>query len=229
MGERAEWEGAKWERGLSGRMRHLVHVRGEVERGGVAVVEAVVGEHVVEAEVARVIRHVVHARMAAEQPPHNVPNDGTRQYVSECGISITACLKWLSTFELFSRAMVISEQHISRNAANVEKIPCLPFSMPKPAQAEKLPRSITPDWMYTSGCASLTFIRPVDPPRSESITRTFAIRSSLLILARILFVTSPNATRIAAEAPLPSYLYGSADGLIASIVAIAASSPRAFR
>ena len=26
---------------------------------------------------------------------------------------------------------------------------CFPSSMPKPAQAEKLPRSITPDWMYT--------------------------------------------------------------------------------
>lgn len=48
--------------------------------------------------------------------------------------------KWQMTLHEFNLAMVISLTHISRNAAKVEKMPTLPFSLkPKPAAAEKFP------------------------------------------------------------------------------------------
>lgn len=48
--------------------------------------------------------------------------------------------------------MVISETTISKKAEKVEKTPNLSLSKPKPAAAEKLPRSMIPDGMKTSGC-----------------------------------------------------------------------------
>ena len=47
--------------------------------------------------------------------------------------------------------MVISEMIISRKALNVPKIPCLPFSMPNPAAAAKLARSMMPELTKMSG------------------------------------------------------------------------------
>ena len=44
----------------------------------------------------------------------------------------------------FKRAIVSSLTTISRKAENVANTPCLPFSMPKPAHAEILPRSMMP-------------------------------------------------------------------------------------
>ena len=46
--------------------------------------------------------------------------------------------------EKLRRAIVISLMHISRNALNVAKIPCRPFSLPNPAAALKFPRSMIP-------------------------------------------------------------------------------------
>lgn len=58
--------------------------------------------------------------------------------------------RWRVEFQT-DRAMVISEQHISKNAEKVLKIPTLPFSNPNPAAAEKFPRSMIPEGMKTSG------------------------------------------------------------------------------
>jgi hypothetical protein len=62
------------------------------------------------------------------------------------------CEKWQSTLQLFKRAMVISETTISRKAEKVEKTPNLSGSKPKPAAAEKFPRSMMPEGTNTSGC-----------------------------------------------------------------------------
>jgi hypothetical protein len=62
--------------------------------------------------------------------------------------------------------MVISEMTISKNAEKVEKTPNLSASKPKPAAAEKLPLSMMPDGMNTSGCFSWMTFKPVEPSRS---------------------------------------------------------------
>ena len=62
------------------------------------------------------------------------------------------CEKWQRTLQLLRRAIVISETTISRNAEKVEKTPNLSAAKPKPAAAEKLPRSMIPDGTNTSGC-----------------------------------------------------------------------------
>jgi hypothetical protein len=49
-------------------------------------------------------------------------------------------------------SIVVSEINISRNAEKVEKTPNLSSANPKPAAAEKLPRSMITDRMNTSGC-----------------------------------------------------------------------------
>ena len=84
------------------------------------------------------------------------------------------CEKWLSTFELFKRAIVISDINISKKALKVPKIPCLPASIPKPAAAEKLPRSIMPEEIKTSGKAAWILNKPQEPSKSLSTTRTFS-------------------------------------------------------
>ena len=48
--------------------------------------------------------------------------------------------------------MVSSEMTISKNAENVENTPNLSASNPNPAAADKLPRSMMPEGMNTSGC-----------------------------------------------------------------------------
>jgi len=53
---------------------------------------------------------------------------------------------------LFNLAIVISDTTISRKAEKVEKTPNLSDWKPKPAAAEKLPRSMTPEGTNTSGC-----------------------------------------------------------------------------
>ena len=92
--------------------------------------------------------------------------------------------------------MVISEIHISRKAAKVAKIPCLPFSIPKPAAAERLPRSIIPEGINTSGCLSWIIFRPQEPSKSLSTTNTLALRSSSLILPKRLTTASPKTLRL---------------------------------
>jgi hypothetical protein len=58
---------------------------------------------------------------------------------------------------------VISEIIISRNAEKVEKTPNLSGVKPKPAAAEKFPRSMIPDGMNTSGCFLWMTLKPVEP------------------------------------------------------------------
>ena len=62
------------------------------------------------------------------------------------------CEKWQSKFTLFRRAMVSSEMTISKNAEKVENTPNLSASNPNPAAADRLPRSMMPEGMNTSGC-----------------------------------------------------------------------------
>lgn len=80
--------------------------------------------------------------------------------------------KWLKTLQLFSRAMVISERTISKKAENVEKTPNLSGAKPKPAAAEKLPRSMIPDGMKTSGCFWWITFNPVEPSKSPGRSST---------------------------------------------------------
>ncbi len=112
--------------------------------------------------------------------------------------STPACEKWHSTFASFRRAMVSSEMTISRNAENVLNTPCRPASKPNPAAAEKLPRSMTPPEQNTSGFSSRMFFNPVDPSRSESITKTASLRFSGGMLSNKPFTMFPNSARLLA-------------------------------
>lgn len=76
------------------------------------------------------------------------------------------CEKCDNTLELFNLAIVTSEITISRKAENVEKTPNLSGAKPKPAAAEKLPRSMIPDGMKTSGCFWWMTLSPVEPSKS---------------------------------------------------------------
>src|SRR6266404_4928922 len=76
------------------------------------------------------------------------------------------CEKWHNTLQLFNLAIVTSDTTISRKAENVEKTPNLSGAKPKPAAAEKLPRSMTPEGTNTSGCFWWITFRPVEPSRS---------------------------------------------------------------
>ena len=65
---------------------------------------------------------------------------------------------------------MISEIIISRNAEKVEKTPNLLGENPKPAAAEKLPRSMIPDGMNTSGCFLWMTLKPVEPSISAVLS-----------------------------------------------------------
>lgn len=64
--------------------------------------------------------------------------------------------------------MVISETTISRKAEKVEKTPNLSGSKPKPAAAEKFPRSMIPEGTNTSGCLWWITFKPVEPSKSPA-------------------------------------------------------------
>lgn len=64
--------------------------------------------------------------------------------------------------------MVISDMTISRKAEKVEKTPNLSGSKPKPAAAEKFPRSIIPEGINTSGCLVWITFKPVEPSKSPA-------------------------------------------------------------
>lgn len=121
--------------------------------------------------------------------------------------------KWVRTLAKLRRAMVNSEMIISEKAEKVEKMPWRSaLKAPKPAAAEKLPRSMMPletNTLYNdmrqqrgrcagligqtySGCFLWIEARPVEPSRSESMHMTFFSFSSLEYLSRTLQTDSPN-------------------------------------
>ena len=106
--------------------RELVLVGGEIEpRGVVAVVgQAIVGEHVVDAEVAGVVGHVVDA--------------GVAEMGQHVGV-------------VQARHRDFADAHLQERAERADRSPACPSSMPKPAAAEKLPRSMMPASTNTSG------------------------------------------------------------------------------
>ena len=125
--------------------------------------------------------------------------------------STPECEKWLSTFELFNRACVTSLITISLKAQNVEKRPCLPSSRPKPAHAEKFPRSMIPLCTCISGNFCRILLAPVEPSKSESMEITRSLRASGVILASSLHIASATAPRKLSYFPQPLYSYGSLD------------------
>ena len=87
--------------------------------------------------------------------------------------------KWERTLQLLRRAIVISEITISRNTEKVEKTANLTCATdPKPAAAEKLPRSMIPDGMNTSECFLWMTLRPVEPSRSPLLITIKAYKSN---------------------------------------------------
>jgi len=135
---------------------HLQGVCGEVQPG-VHIIETIVTEERVETEVTSVVGHLINygASTTGTQHAGKVQNHVPPEWE-----------KWQSKLQLFKRAMVSSEMTISRKAEKVEKTPNLSGSNPKPAAADKFPRSMIPEGTNTSGCLLWMTFKPVEPSKS---------------------------------------------------------------
>ncbi len=119
--------------------------------------------------------------------------------------------------------------HISRKAEKVAKMPCLPSLEPKPAAAEKLPRSMMPPRTNTSGYFFRMWCRPQLPSRSLSNTRTLARRCSGVRASRIAVTILPKSSRFLPAPEEPSKVSGLLSPLAALSIATAAAWPRDSR